>query len=264
MFFSRGRRGGCAISNDSRSTIQQWVAEKFAQRTGWQTVRNSWVLLSGILESAVEYGYLQTNPARGVKFPQKGLKAKPAIIAGESLGKLLNELGEPYRTMVQLIAATGLRIGELLALRWSALDLDSGTFAVRESVFEGRFQPPKTAKALRTIPLGSHAVAALSQHRDDSSRKERNNLVFGNRKGEPFRESKLLTRVLQPAAESAGLGRVDVARVPHIHSSLLNDLRVPAKIAQEQLGHASISTTLGIYTHVVDASHRAAVTAVEE
>jgi len=50
----------------------------------------------------------------------------------------------------------------------------------------------------------------------------------------------------------------------HIHSSLLNDLRVPAKIAQEQLGHASISTTLGLYTHVVDASHRAAVAAVEE
>jgi len=50
----------------------------------------------------------------------------------------------------------------------------------------------------------------------------------------------------------------------HIHSSLLNDLRVPAKITQEQLGHASISTTLGIYTHVVDASHRAAVSAVEE
>ena len=50
----------------------------------------------------------------------------------------------------------------------------------------------------------------------------------------------------------------------HIHSSLLNDLKVPVKIAQEQLGHASISTTLNIYTHVVDASHRKAVEAVEE
>ena len=49
----------------------------------------------------------------------------------------------------------------------------------------------------------------------------------------------------------------------HIHSSLLNDLKVPAKIAQEQLGHASISTTLNIYTHAVDASHRKAIEAVE-
>jgi integrase len=88
--------------------------------------------------------------------------------------------------------------------------------------------------------------------------------VFGNRQGNPRRESKLLTKVLQPAAEAAGLGRVTWHQFRHIHSSLLNDLRVPVKIAQEQLGHASIATTLNIYTHVVDASHRQAVEAVED
>jgi len=76
-----------------------------------------------------------------------------------------------------------------------------------------------------------------------------------------MRESKLLTTVLQPAAAAAGLGRVTWHQFRHLHSSLLNDLRVPAKIAQEQLGHASIATTLNIYTHVVDASHRQAVEA---
>src|SRR5204863_2698543 len=88
-------------------------------------------------------------------------------------------------------------------------------------------------------------------------------LVFGNRHGDPMRESKLLTTVLRPAAVAAGLGRVTWHQFRHIHSSLLNDLRVPAKIAQEQLGHASIATTLNIYTHVVDASHRAAIELVE-
>ncbi len=71
-------------------------------------MRNAWVLLSSILETAVEYGYLSVNPARGVKFPQKELKEKPAIIAGDSFAKLLTHLEEPYRTMVSLIAATGL------------------------------------------------------------------------------------------------------------------------------------------------------------
>ena len=78
-----------------------------------------------------------------------------------------------------------------------------------------------------------------------------------------MRESKLLTRVLQPAAKKAGLGRVTWHQVRHIHSSLLNDLRVPVRIAQEQLGHASISTTLNISTHTIAASHREAVEAVE-
>ena len=224
------------LRNIERLAIQQWVADKFRQGTGWQTVRNAWVLLSSILESAVEYGYLQANPARGVKFPQQGLKKKPAILAGDSLAKLLEHVKEPYRTMVSLIAATGLRIGELLALRWSALDLDGGTLAVRESVFEGTFQPPKTQKAVRTIPLGPHAIAALTSHRERAARRAAADLVFGNRKGDPLRESKLLTTVLQPAAEAAGLGRVTWHQFRHIHSSLLNDLNVPVKIAQEQLG----------------------------
>jgi integrase len=247
-----------------RLAIQQWVAEKFRQQCGWQTVRNSWVLLSGILETAVEYGYLSVNPARGVKFPQQALKEKPSIIAGDSFAKLLKRVDEPYRTMVSLIAATGLRVGELLGLRWRALDLDIGTLAVRESVFEGLFQLPKTQKAVRTIPLGPHAIAALTAHRQRVNRRAPEDLVFGNRKGDPLRESKLLRNVLQPAAEAAGLGRVTWHQFRHIHSSLLNDLKVPVKIAQEQLGHASISTTLNIYTHVVDASHRKAVEAVEE
>ena len=69
--------------------------------------------------------------------------------------------------------------------------------------------------------------------------------------------------VLQPAAEAAELGRVTWHQLRHIHSSLLNDLRVPVKIAHEQLGHSSISTTLNIYTHVGDASHRKAIEALE-
>jgi integrase len=150
-----------------------------------------------------------------------------------------------------------------LALRWSALDLEIGTLAVRESVFQGKFQRPKTQKALRTIPLGPKTVEALTAHRQLVMHSAPADLVFGNRKGDPLRESKLLRNVLQPAAKEAGLGRVTWHQFRHVHSSLLNDLRVPVKIAQEQLGHASISTTLNIYTHVVDASHRKAIEALE-
>jgi integrase len=214
--------------------VQQFVADKFRQQAGWQTVRNAWVLLSGILET-VEYGYLTVNSARGVKFPQKKLSEAPALIAGDDFTKLLNEVDEPYRMMIGLIAATGLRIGELLALRWRALDLEVRTLQVRESVYEGKTQQPKTQRARRTIPLGPHAIALLKEHRGRATRKSSDDLVFPNKSGEPLRESKLLERVLQPAAERAGLGRVTWHQFRHIHSSLLNDLRVPVKIAQESL-----------------------------
>ena len=176
----------------------------------------------------------------------------------------MQEVDEPHRTMIGVIAATGLRIGELLAVRWRSLDLAIGTLTVRESVFEGTVQRPKTHKAQRTIPLGPHAVRLLTEHRDRSTGTAPDDLLFPNRQGEPLRESKLLERVLKPAASRAGLGRVTWHQFRHIHSSLLNDLGVPVKIAQEQLGHASVQTTLNIYTHVVDGSHRRANEQLEE
>jgi len=151
--------------------VQQFVADKFRQQAGWQTVRNAWTPLSGILETAVEYRYLTVNPARGVKFPPQTLREAPALIAGADFAKLLDEVDEPYRMMIALIAATGLRIGELLALRWRSLDLEVGTLTVRESAFEGKIQQPKTQKARRTIPLGPHAMMLLKEHRERSTRK---------------------------------------------------------------------------------------------
>ena len=266
---------GSAACSSSITARPRNPSAEFSHTTGLPTssgkapagrsLRNAWTLLASILESAVEYGYLPTNPARGVKFPLKPAEAEARDNRrGKSL-RLLRHLGEPYRTMVSMIAATGLRIGELLALRWSSLDLEARTLAVPNQCSRVSSRCRKRKRAQRTIPLGPRAVKVLRQHRDRSSRTEPGNLVFINRKGQPFRESKLLTRVLQPAAHRGGIRARDVASVPP-HSSVadVTDLKVPVKIAQEQLGHASISTTLNIYTHVVDASHRSAVEAVEE
>jgi len=89
-----------------------------------------------------------------------------------------------------------------------ALDLEVGTLALRESVYEGSSSDQKTHKSRRTIPLGPHAITSLKEHRDRSTRKSDDDLVFPNKFGEPLRESTLLERVLQPAAERAGLQRV--------------------------------------------------------
>jgi integrase len=243
--------------------VQQFVLRKFDQQLAWQTVRNAWIVLSSVLDAATEYGSLAVNPARGVKFPLAPPRTAPRILGGGDFAALLQQVDEPYRTMIGLVALTGLRIGELLGLRWRALDLTIGTLTVRESVFEGTVQQPKTQRARRTIPLGPHAVQVLTDHRGRSTRTTPDDFVFPNRRGEPLRESKLLERVLQPAAVRAGLGRVTWHQFRHVHSSLLNDLGVPVKIAQEQLGHASVQTTLNIYTHVVDASHRRAIEQLE-
>jgi len=145
-----GQRRLCDIT---KMDIQQFVADKFRQGLAWQTVRNAWIVLSSVLDAAVDYNYLNSNPARGVKFPQQGLRKEPRILNAEALAKLLAQLREPYRSMVILAASTGLRVGELLALRWKMVNLAEATIRISESVFHGQVQMPKSERSIRTIQL---------------------------------------------------------------------------------------------------------------
>lgn len=255
--------GDWRLCDIAKLDIQQFVAEKFRQGLAWQTVRNVWIVLSSILDSAVEYSYLALNPARGVKFPPQAPHREPEILAGEAFAQLLAHLQEPFKTMVALAALTGLRVGELLALRWRAVDLASGTLCVSESVYEGKFQKPKSEKSIRNIPIGSLTRRFLEKHRQRSFSTRPEDLVFPNRRGGPYQARNLLRRVLQPAAKAAGLATISWHQFRHIHSTLLHDLGVPVKIAQQQLGHAAVETTLKVYTHVIPETHRRAVEDLE-
>jgi len=247
----------------SKMRVQLFIAEKFRQGLAWQTVRNAWIVQSSILDSAVEYGYLAVNPARGVKFPQPKLPKAPVVLTGDCFSKLLAQLQEPYKTMVALTTLTGLRIGELLALRWRAVDLTNLTIRVSESVFQGQFQRPKSERSVRTIPIGPITQWLLECHLKRSKRTHPDDLLFPSKTGGPFRECNLIGRVLRPAAEAAGINRVTWHQLRHVHASLLHDLGVPAKVAQQQLGHATVETTLKLYTHAIPETHRRAVEGLE-
>ncbi|HUZ45856.1 MAG TPA: tyrosine-type recombinase/integrase [Terriglobia bacterium] len=255
--------GEWRLCDVSKLDIQQFVAEKFRQGLAWQTVRNCWITLSSILDSAVEYGYLAVNPARGVKFPPQAPQKEPKILTAEAFTLLLDRLREPFRTMVALTALTGFRTGELLALHWRAVDLSVGTVRVCESVFQGQFQRPKSERSIRTVPVGPVARWLLETHLQRSACKNPDDLVFSGPHGGPYRDFSLTERVLQPAAKAAGIGRVTWHQLRHVHASILHDLGVPAKIAQQQLGHATVQTTLNLYTHTIPETHRRAVEALE-
>ena len=247
----------------TRQDVQRFVGDKFRQKLAWQTVHNIWTVASAILESAVEYGYLKENPARGVRFPPRPMRRGPAVLQAEAFSALLSHLTEPVSTMVMLVAVTGLRVGELLALRWQAIDVQAGTLRVQESVTRGQFQTPKTEQGIRTIPLGPFACDLVQRHRQRTLDTEPTSLLFVTAKGKPHSASNLLAKIIQPAAQRAGLGHITWHQLRHVHSSLLHNMGVPVKIAQQQLGHASVATTLNIYTHVVADTHRKAIVDLE-
>jgi integrase len=167
--------------------------------------------------------------------------------------------------MVVLAALTGLRVGELLALRWKVVNLTAGTIRISESVFHGQVQLPKSERSIRTIPIDPQTRALLEEHRKRFAAKwNEETLLFPSQLGGPHRESNLLERALRPAAKAAGLERVTWHQLRHIHASVLHDIGVPAKIAQQQLGHATVETTLNFYTHAIPDTHRRAIESLEE
>ena len=255
-----GERRLCDIGT---ADVQAFVMEKAEAGLAWNTVKNLRNLVSRILRTAVEWNYLSSNPVRGVRLPTKQLVRPPRVITVEQLRALLRVLPEPVRTMVLLCAFTGVRAGELFALRWRHLDLGRGVLQVRESVHRGKFGPPKTRSSVRDLPLGNVVLAALLAHRRRVGGCSPDDLLFPSRNQTARCRNNLLRRVVYPACDRATIPRVGWHSLRHLHATLLSEAGEPLKVAQAQLGHADLQTTLGVYTHVLPESQRRAVERVE-
>ncbi|MGB2888046.1 MAG: site-specific integrase [Candidatus Acidiferrales bacterium] len=172
----------------------------------------------------------------------------------DQVRQLLAEIREPYHSLVLLAVLTGLRRGELFALRWGALDLEKGVLGVRESVYNGHFSTPKTHSSVRRIPLSSPLVELLRRRKALATDTRPEALVFASRKGTPLWPEDILKRVIQPACDRLKMPRVGWHTFRHTHATLLNELGESVKTAQVILGHSDIATTLQVYTHAVPES----------
>ena len=112
------------------------------------TLRNR---LSKIFGTAVRWGYLQSNPAQGAQVPALTDTKERVALTPEQVRALLAELAEPFRTMVLLAVLSGLRRGELLALRWKHVNFLEHSIIVAESVYMGRSAAPKTKASRRKV-----------------------------------------------------------------------------------------------------------------
>ena len=100
-----------------------------------------------------KFGYLKVNPVRSVEMSQEPVKYQAKLPSDKEIQQLQNELDEPYRTMVWLACATGVRVSELLALRWRSIDWLHSCLWVREAVHNGEIDSPKTHRSQRPIRL---------------------------------------------------------------------------------------------------------------
>ncbi len=173
--------------------------------------------------------------------------------------QLLAELGEPCRTVVLLAVLTGMRIGEILALRWKRVDLLRGTIEIAESFSNGQFGSPKTRSSNRVIPMSSILQDVLETYRAGAFRNTPDDLVFCTPKGTPLNSKNLYNRALAPACDRIKQPRISWHSFRHTHATQLAESGESLKTAQALLGHSDLETTLNTYTHVIPESQRRAV-----
>jgi integrase len=222
------------------------------------TISNALTPLREMLGHAVEWEYLTANPALGVKRPRVP-RVEMHFLGAEDIHKLLEKAEGPGRVAILTAVTTGMRRGELLALRWGDVDWSSRRIWVRRNVNRhGQFQEPKTRGSVRAIAMPETLAKALRAHQLASPFSGEDDLIFANEKGTPLDGHNFVRRVFDPALRRAGLPKVRFHDLRHSFASLLIAQGEHPKLISEQLGHASVQITLDRYGHLMPASYDSA------
>ena len=157
--------GSCSLSEVNRNQIESLLSKLREKGHASGTLRGVRTTISTVLQSAVERGYLDGNAAHGIRIRSMGVKPKPRFYSPTQVQKLLPELSLPCRTVVQVAVLTGMRIGEILGLRWKRVDFLRKTLEVAETFSDGEFGTPKTNSSNRVLPISSSLCEVLETHR---------------------------------------------------------------------------------------------------
>ena len=203
----------------------------------------------------------QHNPMSLVRVKDGSKRQRqPKALSVEEFRKLLEHIPEPFRTMCIVAMCLGLRVSEILGLRWRDIDWEGLRLAIQQAYVYGREGDVKTRASQRWMPLDRLLADKLRQHKENSAPFANPEAwIFANPEtGRPYWPGRIQENWLVPAAQRAGLGRIGWHSFRHSHSTLLHALGVDLKVQQELLRHADIRTTMNIYTHAVPLALREA------
>src|SRR5215472_7054693 len=227
--------------NQTDHIVGSQVATSAQAPTATPAVRTA---ISKVLQAAVDWNLLEQNPARGICIGDRAPKTERLYLNPKEVGRLLASLSEPCRTLVLVAVLTGMRIGEILALRWKAVDLVRGIICVRETVSEGKFGSPKTKSSRRDIPMSQPVREAFQAQLAHCRQRSSDDLVFTTRNQTPLNPKNLLRRVLRPACKALALPLISWHSFRHTHATQLAEVGESLRTAQALLGHSDLETTL--------------------
>lgn len=227
-------------------TVQSFIAQSTVSP---KTVRNAIATLRSMWNTAKAWGYVIHDPFVGIRLPEAQKRSQRFFSMGE-MQQIIATAPEPFKTLFWMAAETGMRAGELAGLTWEDVDVHSSVVRVRQSVWRGKSQTPKSAAGVRTFSISQALTQALMQRAE--GRDASVPYVFHTGTGTPVDPGLVVKRKLKPIlrklnipTEGAGLHAFR-----HGHETFLDRRNAPVAVRLERLGHSDTRMMVN-YSHVI-------------
>lgn len=228
------------IATINRSEIQEFLSEK-AERYSRSVLRSIRVTLSLTLGWAADCDWLRKNPCRRIKLPKVsgGRSVVRTVLTPEQVNNIAAKLEDPYSTLILFLFATGVRIGEAIALKSS--DISGNVVTVQRRIYYGDVDVVKSACSVRRLPIDPNLVARLRKLG------EGHEWVFRSEAGTPINPGNALKRYIRPVAEELKLHIGGWHDFRHTLATTLRRSGVHPKVVSDILGHKRVNLAMDTY-----------------
>jgi integrase len=255
------RWGGYRLGEIKAVAVERWLGSIDDLSNGTKAKIKG--IMSEVYQHAIRYGWLNDgeNPIFAVRQSAKRTRVTEPLEAAEFRALML-ELPQKMRLIGIVAATTGLRISEVLGLKWMDIDWKTLQMEVTRSVVDGIVGRCKTETSRRPVPIDEFTADELLSWKKETCYAQPEDWVFASEKVQgkmpPWTDT-LLDRFLQPAAKRAGITKwVGFHSFRHTYSTLLKANGEDVKVVQELMRHANISTTMNVYTKALTPAKREA------
>ncbi len=231
------------LTSIDAAALQKVIVELHQRGLSRATVEAARARACEVLLHARRCGFATCAIERSaVRLPSAQTPARPPrVFTGEEVDQILAACAGERRALFAVLAFSGLRIGECLALSWDAVDLHTQTLHVRASASEGVLQPPKTHRSVRDLPMVPRLIQELTAYREPLQGTPAG-LLFATRTGKPRRAGDVRTRWLRPILRTLGLPRAGAHAFRHFFARYLDELGAGSATVRDYLGHHDITT----------------------
>lgn len=238
--------GSLPVQAITSEAMEQFKAERLQAGLSPRYVGHMVALWRQILHAGVRWGYLRANPCQHITKPPVRGEVMRCLSPAQTQA-LLREGGR-WTPLYRLAVTTGMRLGELLAMKWCYLDWDRRRYRVEETLLYNQkriFGPPKTDGSRASVVLTPTSMEELR-----SAFTPERELIFPSSRNTPINPRNVVLRHFEPALRRAGLPRIRFHDLRHTAASLMIHQGLHAKAVQRQMRHSSITMTYDTYGHL--------------